>query len=142
MTSKEIILTKRFSEEKALVLRLISLLDEELESVSKGDASKLEESMPQKQKLINKIIANRDYMVLPDKEPSRRDALKIRTLQQELIGLWRKATGLNELSKGLVKKRLSEIDEQLKPFFTRPTTGYDKSGKRSTGSPNIIKGGV
>ena len=121
---------------------LISLLEEELESVSNGDASRIEESMPQKQKLINKIIASRDCIILPDKGPSRKDAIKIRTLQQELIGLWRKATGLNELSKGLVRKRLSEIDEQLKPFFTRHTTGYDKSGKRSTVSPNIIKGGV
>ncbi|MEA3223094.1 MAG: flagellar export chaperone FlgN [Thermodesulfobacteriota bacterium] len=142
MTSKEIITTKGLSEEKGLVLRLISLLEEELESVSNGDASRLEESMPQKQKLINKIIANRDCIILPDKGPSREDALKIRNLQQELIGLWRKATGLNEVSKGLVRKRLSEIDEQLKPFFPRPTTGYDKSGKRSTVSPNIIKGGV
>ncbi len=142
MTSKKIIITKRLSEEKGLVLRLISLLEEELEFVSNGEASKLEESMPQKQKLINKIIANRDCIVLPDKGPSREDAFKIRTLQQELIGLWKRATGLNELSKGLVRRRLSEIDEQLKPFFTRPTTGYDKSGKRSNGSPNIIKGGV
>ncbi|MCD6569524.1 MAG: flagellar export chaperone FlgN [Deltaproteobacteria bacterium] len=140
MTSNKVV--KGLSEEKDLVLRLILLLEEELEFISNGEASKLEASMPQKQKLIDKIIANRDCITLSDKIPDREDAFTIRNLQQELIGLWKRLTGLNELSKGLVRKRLYEINEQLKPFFTRPTTGYDKSGKTSKDASNMIKVGV
>lgn len=140
MTYADII--RRLEKEKELVENLNVLLQTELDLISAGDVQKLEESMPAKQKILKGIADNRKDNDTPLGDPLPEQAQAMRTLQQELIGLWKKASGLNEISKNLVNQRLFEINEQLEIFFDGLKEGYSRDGKRSSGSLHTIKTGV
>jgi hypothetical protein len=141
MTYAEMI--TRLEREKELIVDLNKRLEQELELIVGGDVQSLEETMPHKQKIIKNIAKNRkDNDDLPRNDPEPEDANRIRLLQQDLTGLWKKATGLNELSKSLVKQRLSDIDAQLEVFFTGMKKGYSRDGKKSSLDTHTIKTGA
>ncbi len=128
----------KFNREKELVGQLVGHLQTEVEFVMQGDVEKLEESMPVKQHLINEIIKNRagSDMDVPE------DVAELRALQQELVGLWKKANALNEMSKDLIQQKLSDIDLQLAPFLKNLENGYDKTGQKARLYKSVIKAGV
>lgn len=126
--------------EKILLTELIRHLEQEIDYVIGGDITALEESMPQKKKILESIAANRQA---PDAESgSARSAADLRGLRQELVVLWKQASGLNESSKELVNQRLNEIQMQLEPFFLNLKTGYNRAGKASKSVAHTIKAGV
>lgn len=134
---------QRLQKEKGLVESLNSHLEKELDLISEGDVQTLEESMPHKLKLIRGIADNRagDEEV-PEGEPLPDQAQMIRALQQELIVLWKKASGFNDISKKLVNQRLFEINDQLEIFFAGLKDGYSRDGKRSAACYHTIKTGA
>lgn len=134
--------TEVFEAEKALLKDLIQHLEQEIEFVISGDAATLEESMPQKMKILNAIAANRGKYPLPQIKSSDPDAAVMRVLKLDLVRLWKRASGLNETSKELVNRRLSDIELRLEPFIQSFKTGYDKSGKVSRSVTHTIKSGV
>ncbi|MFA5652849.1 MAG: hypothetical protein WDA72_01905, partial [Desulfomonilia bacterium] len=75
-------------------------------------------------------------------EPHPRCAERIRLLQQELVMLWKRTSGLNELSKSLVTGRLEEIGNQLEIFFSGEKSGYNRQGKKAGGFPRAINTGA
>jgi len=131
---------KGLSEEKCLASELAGILEKDVDYIIQGNADAIEESLPKKQKLIRKIDEGRMEIHRSDIDPD--ETPKARILQQELVGLWRKINGLNELSKKLVTQRLTEVTEQLKPFILLSESGYTRSGKASKSISRIIKGGV
>jgi hypothetical protein len=133
---------QRLQKEKELVESLNSHLEKELDLISDGDVQTLEESMPHKLKLIKGIADNRAGDDVPQGEPLPGQAQMIRTLQQELIVLWKKASGFNEISKKLVNQRLFEINDQLEIFFAGLKDGYSRDGKRSAVCSHTIKTGA
>lgn len=140
MTSSEMI--ERLTLEKELVAQLIRHLEKELEYITSEDIEALEESMPGKYKLLQDIASVREDVKPFSEEPEPEDADKIRRLQQVLVGLWKNASGLNEMSKKMVVSRLSEIGRQLESFFRSAKGGYDKSGKKSKAFSQIVKTGA
>ncbi len=132
----------RIEREKELVERLTELLREELEFIADQDVESLEESMPEKYRVLKDITENRQEMGTLDGDPQPQCADRIRLLQQELVMLWKKASGLNELSKSLVTGRLEEIENQLEIFFSGEKSGYNRQGKKSGGFPRAINTGA
>ncbi len=128
--------------EKELVARLGACLEEELGYILAGDVEELEESLPEKQRLMHTIAENREGMSDPAGEPSRGQAQRIRGLQQDLAGSWTRVRGLNESARELVTKRLSEVRAQLEPFFAGLQTGYDRSGKKARLALPLVRKGV
>ncbi len=135
-------LIARLEKEKLLVGRLNELLREELECITSQNVEALEESMPEKQRILQDIMENRKGEKLIDRDPLPHSASHIRSLQQDLIKLWKAASGLNELSKTMVTDRLAEIDHQLEPFFTREKAGYNKKGKKNKGLSRSVNTGA
>lgn len=133
---------QRLQKEKELVESLNSHLEKELDLISEDDVQTLEESMPHKLKLIRGVADNRAGDEAPMGEPLPGQAQIIRTLQQELIVLWKKASGFNEISKKLVNQRLFEINDQLEIFFAGLKDGYSRDGKRSAACSHTIKTGA
>ncbi|MBN1636909.1 MAG: flagellar export chaperone FlgN [Deltaproteobacteria bacterium] len=128
--------------EKRLVQALIHHLEGELNHTVSGDVAALEESMPEKQKILESIAKNRGNMQGGDEQPDSELASRIRKLQQDLVGLWKKARGLNELSQGLVSKRLVEIERQLDIFFAGPELAYDRAGNKAKKRSHTFNLGV
>lgn len=135
-------LITRLEKEKLLVGRLTDLLRKELESITVQEVETLEDSMPEKQQILSDIIENRKGRELIQREPLPQSASQIRILQQDLIKLWKTASGLNELSKTMVTDRLAEIDQQLEPFFTGGKAGYNRNGKKTKGLPRSVNTGA
>ena len=139
MTYAEVI--ERLEREKVLIGELNAHLEQELECISRGDVQVLEETMPHKQKIIKSIAENRNDEI-PQADPEPEDVKRVRSLQQDLMKLWRKATGLNNLSRSLVSQRLSEIEDQIEIFFAGLRSGYTRDGKKSSMGLHTIKTGV
>jgi len=135
-------LIEMMQREKDLVEKLNKHLQKELDLISEGDIQTLEESMPHKQKLLKGIIENREGSDTPQGEPMPEYAEMMRSLQQDLVVLWKMASGLNDLSKQFVVQRLNEIDDQLEIFFAGLKDGYSKDGKKSSISLHTIKTGA
>jgi Mg2+ and Co2+ transporter CorA len=139
MTYAEVI--ERLEREKVLIGELNAHLEQELECISRGDVQALEETMPHKQKIIKSIAENRNDEI-PQADPEPEDVKRVRSLQQDLMKLWRKATGLNNLSRSLVSQRLSEIEDQIEIFFAGLRSGYTRDGKKTSMGLHTIKTGV
>jgi hypothetical protein len=140
MTYAEVI--DRLEREKVLIGELNAHLEQELECISRGDVQALEETMPHKQKIIKSIAENRNDDEMPQADPEPEDVKRMRSLQQDLIKLWRKAAGLNDLSKSLVTQRLSDIEGQIEIFFNSLKSGYTRNGKKTSMGLHTIKTGV
>jgi hypothetical protein len=139
MTYAEVI--ERLEREKVLIGELNAHLEQELECISRGDVQALEETMPNKQKIIKSIAENRNEE-MPQADPGPEEVKRVRSLQQDLMKLWRKATGLNNLSRSLVTQRLSEIEDQIEIFFAGLRSGYTRNGKKTSMVLHTIKTGV
>ena len=128
--------------EKVLLAELIEYLEQEVTYVISGDVDTLEESMPHKKKILEAIAANRaGHKALID-AGEEGDGAAVARLKQELAQLWKKAGTLNETSKEMVNRRLTDIELRLEPFFAGLKKGYDKSGKASKSVAHTIKSGV
>ncbi len=132
----------RLEQEKELVGRLNAHLQEELDLIASDDVLALEDSMPAKQKIIRSIADIRKETRMPASEPAPEDALRMRSLQQDLVRLWKKATGLNEISKRMVTQRLTEIDDSVQTFFTGLKESYTRDGRKAAISLHTIKTGA
>jgi hypothetical protein len=139
MTYAEVI--ERLEREKVLIGELNAHLEQELECISRGGVQVLEETMPHKQKIIKSIAENRNDEI-PQADPEPEEVKRVRSLQQDLMKLWRKATGLNNLSRSLVTQRLSEIEDQIEIFFAGLRNGYTRDGKKTSMGLHTIKTGV
>jgi hypothetical protein len=133
---------QRLQQEKELVERLNAHLQRELDLITEGNVQILEESMSSKQKLLKGIADNRQGDEEPMEEPRPEQEQRIRILKQDLTILWKKASGLNEISKKLVTQRLFEINDQLEIFFAGLRDGYSRDGKKSAVSLHTIKTGA
>jgi hypothetical protein len=140
MTHADVI--QRLQQEKELVERLNAHLQRELDLITEGNVQILEESMSSKQKLLKGIADNRQGDEEPMEEPWPEQEQRIRILRQDLSMLWKKASGLNEISKKLVTQRLFEINDQLEIFFAGLRDGYSRDGKKSAVSLHTIKTGA
>lgn len=140
MTYAEVII--RLEREKTLVEELNTHLEQEVRCITCGDVQALEKTMPGKQKIIRSIAENRSDDETPQSDPGPEDAGRLRSLQQDLVGLWKKATGLNDLAKSMVTQRLSEIDQQVEIFFAGMKSGYTREGKKSPIALHTIKTGA
>lgn len=132
----------RLERERDLVKRLTELLRQELDFISNQDVESLEQSLPEKHQILRKIAQNRSGENDPAGNPLPGHAERMRILQQELVVLWRKASGLNELSKSLVTGRLEEIGRQLEVFFSGSEDGYDRRGKKARAFSRTVNTGV
>jgi hypothetical protein len=133
---------QRLEKEKELVGRLTELLRKELEIITNQDAEALEDSMPEKIQLLRTIKENRQGVDSIERESLFPYETRIQGLKQDLVVLWKKASGLNELSKSMVTGRLAEIERQLEPFFAGTKGGYTRDGKRSKGLYRTVNTGV
>jgi len=134
---------ERLEREKELLEELVIQLEKELTSISQGNVQLLEESMPFKQRLIKSIAELREGTEVPCSGPVPEYTKRMRSLQQELMVLWKKATGLNDLSKKFVSQKLSEIEAQIDILFTGlKKDGYTKAGKKSAIPSHTIKAGA
>jgi len=140
MTNAE--MRKRLEREKELILQLNLYLEKELTYIVNQDVETLEESMPDKYKLLRAIASNREGIEKFSQEHRGNHADEIRTIRNDLVGLWKKASGLNELSKSMVTGRLTEIGHQLEPFFVKDKAGYNRSGRKSRAMSRIVKTGA
>ncbi len=132
-----------FKQEEELVRSLVNHLEKEVEFVMDGNVDALEESMPAKYAILEKIAANRKDMDEPENSaPVAEDAAVMRRLQQDLVKLWKRADGLNEISKNMVTKRLDDLDKQMEPFLSGTENGYSRQGKKTRYANSMIKGGV
>jgi len=129
-------------KEKRLVQALIRHLEGELNHTVSGDVAELEESMPEKQEILESITKNRRNIKGGEGQPDSDLASRIRKLQQDLVGLWKKARGLNELSQRLVSRRLLEIERQLDIFFTGSELAYDRAGNKAKKRSHTFNLGV
>lgn len=132
----------QLERERDLVERLTELLRKELDFISNQDVEALEQSLPEKHQILRKIAENRGSKNVQAGDPLPGHAERMRTLQQELVVLWRKASGLNELSKSLVTGRLEEIGRQLELFFSGSEDCYDRSGKKARAFSRTVNTGV
>lgn len=133
---------QRLEREKEFLELLNAHLQDELELIASDDVQALEDSMPAKQKIIRGITEIRRDSQMPSEEPGPRDAERMRSLQQDLVRLWKKATGLNDISKKMVTQRLSEIDESVQSFFTGLKESYSRDGRKAAISVHTIKTGA
>ena len=140
MTNSEII--SRLEKEKDLIIRLTGHLEKELAYITNDDVDSLEDSMPDKYKLLKTIAKNREGFESITAEQASEYAEKIQGLKRDLKGLWEKASSLNALSKSMVGARLTEIDRQLEPFFAGTKVGYTRTGKKSRAFSRILKTGA
>lgn len=140
MTYADVI--RRLEQEKELVGRLNTHLQEELDLIASDNVQALEDSMPAKQKIIRSIADIRKETQMPSSEPTPEDALLMRSLQQDLVRRWKKATGLNEISKQMVTQRLSEIDGSVQAFFTGLKESYTRDGRKAAISLHTIRTGA
>ncbi|HHO75144.1 MAG TPA: hypothetical protein ENN05_01800 [Deltaproteobacteria bacterium] len=140
MTNEE--MKERLEKEKELVVQLNLSLEKELAYITSQDIEPLEESMPDKYKLLRAIASNRQDIDTFDPGDEKRHADEIRALQKEIAVLWKKATGLNELSKSMVTGRLAEIEKHLEVFFAGDKAGYNRSGRKSNQKSRIVKTGA
>ena len=130
-------------QEKELLKKLIIQLETELTFISEGDVQALEESMPLKQRLIKSIAELRERTEVPSSGSVPEHTKRVRSLQHELVVLWKKAAGLNDLSKKFVSQRLSEIEAQIDIFFTGlKKDSYTRDGKKSAIPSHTIKAGA
>ncbi|HPI94018.1 MAG TPA: flagellar export chaperone FlgN [Deltaproteobacteria bacterium] len=132
----------RLEQEKELVGKLNALLQQELDLIASDEVQALEESMPAKRKVIRSIAEMRRNAQTPSSEPSPEEAKRMRILQQDLVRLWKKATGLNDISKRMVTQRLSEIDDAVQSFFTGLKESYTRDGRKAAISLHTIKTGA
>ncbi|HOS96420.1 MAG TPA: flagellar export chaperone FlgN [Deltaproteobacteria bacterium] len=140
MTYADII--KGLERERELVEELNAHLQKELDLIASGDVQVLEESMPAKQRIIKNIASNRKKADMPSHDPSPEDAKRMRKLQQELVRSWKKASGLNEISKQMVTQRLTDIDGAVQSFFGGLKERYSRDGRKSAISLHTIKTGA
>jgi hypothetical protein len=133
---------RRLEREKELVVRLTELLKEEVEFITNQNVEALEDSMPEKQKVLREISMNRQGIDSACFDPSSALAPRMRHLKNDLIILWKKASGLNDLSKAMVTGRLAEIERELEPFLARSRTGYTRDGKKSGHLARTVLTGV
>lgn len=133
---------QRLEREKELVGRLTELLQEELDLITNQNVDALEESLPAKQQILMDIADNRQGLGMIGKNPPPQFEVQVRGLQEDLVRLWKKASGLNELSKTMVNDRLDEIERQLTPFFTGTKENYDHRGRKAKARPRILNTGV
>jgi flagellar biosynthesis/type III secretory pathway chaperone len=140
MTYPEVI--ERLEREKELVQELNTHLQHEVDLISRGDVNALEESMPAKQRLIRKISEIRGESLVTDAAPEGEHAHRLGNIKQDLMVLWKKASGFNELSKQMVNQRLLEINSEVEVFFSSLKDGYTRDGKKSGTSPHTLKKGV
>lgn len=140
MTYKDVI--ERLEREKDLMGELNAHLQKELELIASDDVQALEDSMPGKQKIIRSIAEIRRETEMPSSEPAPEEARRMRILQQDLVRLWKKAAGLNDISKKMVTQRLSEIDNTVQSFFSGLKEGYTREGRKSAISLHTIKTGA
>jgi hypothetical protein len=141
MTYPEMI--ERLEQEKGLLENLKIQLEMELALISQGNVQALEESMMYKQKLIKDIANLREEIKEPQSKPIPEQAKKMRALQHELKVLWKKVTGLNDLSKNFVMERLSEIETKIEIFFSGlKKNSYTRDGKKSAIVSHTIKTGA
>jgi hypothetical protein len=133
---------ERLEKEKELVERLTVLLLDEVRFITDQDVSALEDSMPEKQKILHAIASNRDGREMITRGPIPPHASRVRDLQQDLLQLWTRASGLNDLSKTMVTSRLSEIERELEPFIAGGKNTYNREGKKSGSIPRRVNTGV
>jgi Mg2+ and Co2+ transporter CorA len=140
MTYADVI--ERLEREKVLVRKLNAHLQRELDFIASDDVQALEDSMPAKQKIIRTVQEIRQDSQMPSGDPNTDDAERMRSLQQDLVRLWKKATGLNEISKRMVSQRLSEIDDTVQAFFIGLKESYTREGRKSTIPIHTIRTGA
>lgn len=140
MTYTDVI--KRMEREKDLMAELNAHLQQELELIASDNVQALEDSMPLKQKIIRSIADSRQEQQMPSSEPAPEEARQMRSLQQDLVRLWKKAVGLNDIAKKMVTQRLSEIDNTVQSFFSGLKEGYTREGRKSSISLHTIKTGA
>jgi hypothetical protein len=133
---------KRLETEKELVTRLTELLREEVAFITDQNVAALEDSMPEKQQVLHAIAHNRQGREMITRGPLPPNASRMRDLQQDLIMLWKRASGLNDLSKTMVTSRLSEIDQELEPFIAGVKDSYNRQGKKSGNISRRVNTGV
>lgn len=133
---------KRLSKEKELVTRLNELLREEVAFITDQNVTALEDSMPEKQQILRAIASNRQSGEMDIKGPLPGNASRVRDLRQDLIKLWKHASGLNDLSKSMVTSRLSEIERELEPFIAGVKNSYNREGKKSGSLSRRVNTGV
>lgn len=140
MTYTDVI--ERLEREKHLMGELNAHLEKELELIASDDVQALEDSMSEKQKIIRNIAEIRQENRTPSTEPTREEARRMRILQQDLVRLWKKAVGVNDISKKMVARRLSEIDGAIQSFFSGLKEGYTREGRKSAISLHTIRTGA
>jgi hypothetical protein len=133
---------QRLEKEKELVARLTELLREEVGFITNQNIEALEDSMPEKQQILQAITLNRQGRDMIARGPFPPAASQVRDLQHDLIMLWKRASGLNDLSKTMVTSRLSEIGRELEPFIAGAKTGYNREGKKSGNTTRRVNTGV
>lgn len=133
---------ERLEKEKVLVERLTVLLLDEVRFITDQNVAALEDSMPEKQRILVAIASNRQGREMISRGPLPPHASKVRDLQQDLLQLWTKASGLNDLSKTMVTSRLSEIDRELEPFVAGVKNSYNREGKKSGNTSRRVNTGV
>ena len=140
MTSSEMI--KRLEREKNLIVQLTGHLEKELAYITNDDVEALEDSMPDKYRMLKTIALNRDGFESITKEQEAECAGEIQRLKHDLNRLWKKASSLNDLAKSMVGNRLTDIEGQLEPFFAGAKVGYTRSGRKSREFSRIVKTGA
>jgi hypothetical protein len=133
---------KGLEKEKELVIRLMELLREEVGFITDSNVAALEDSMPEKQQILHAIATNRQGREMIAREQQPPQASQVRDLQQDLVKLWRRASGLNDLSKTMVTSRLSEIERELEPFIAGVKNSYNREGKKSGNLSRRVNTGV
>ncbi len=140
MTSADMV--ERLTRERDLIIELNTYLEKELVYITNEDMEALEDSMPDKYRVLQNIASNREGFESNGRGSWAELADQIRGLKQELVGLWRKASGLNDLSKSMVSSRLKDIGRQMEIFFTGDGGGYTRNGTKSRTYSRIVKTGV
>ncbi len=133
---------KRLETERDLVTRLTDLLREEVGFITEQNVTALEDSMPEKQLILKAIASNRQGREMTVRGPLPSEPAHVRALQQDLIRLWKSASGLNDLSKSMVRSRLSEIERELEPFLAGVKNSYNREGKKSGNMSRRVNTGV
>lgn len=133
---------KRLETERDLVMRLTDLLREEVGFITEQNVTALEDSMPEKQLILKAIATNRQGREMIVRGPLPSGQAHVRTLQRDLVKLWKRASGLNDLSKSMVRSRLSEIERELEPFIAGVKNSYNREGKKSGNMSRRVNTGV
>jgi len=117
-------------------------LRRELELISSDDVQGLEDSMPAKYRILGEIQKLRQDAAVPEVEPTAAEASRLRALQQRLVMSWREASGLNEIAKDMVTKRLKDLDRAVQSCLSALKDGYAKDGKRHGVSHHTLRTGA